>query len=629
MSRASSSSSPLNSSTSSPQHRTRHPHPQIASLSFPSSLDDDEEQDHKTERPFITSGERSPSPVVSRKDDMLPRDEDEDAFTVAIGDHAGMISGHGLPFEPEYGDEEEEHEVDESMVAVEGEDSVTTFVWVLVCAAAISGLLFGYDTAAISGVLVSIGIDLGSALTDWEKELITSSTTFGALIGGLLAGGLSDYTGRKMVIVIANIVFILGSLIQGTCNSVNPMIWGRFVVGLGVGLASCIVPLYIGELAPTRVRGKLVTINAVVVTFGQVVAYGIGSAFQNVDGGWRWIVGLGSVPAIVQLAMIGFLPESPRILLLRSKIPEAHCILSKIYPLADSYQIDRKVKIMRKAVQQSRDVTERTTFGQRLRSLILVGGNRRALIVGCALQALQQFSGFNTLMYYSATIFSVLGFKNATAVGSMVATVNFLFTLVALRIVDPLGRRKTMLWTLPIMVVALGLISFYLNRLTSQTGGVLVEGSDYPRSMALCVLFSMLLYVAGYATGLGNIPWQQGELFKLELRGIGASISTATCWTGNLIIAGTFLSLMNAITPAGAFILYAFFCVLGWTFCYYCYPETSGLSLEEVSFVFGHDFGIERSEHLRREKKTGRVKSEENERLIGRGIDGHTHRAIT
>ncbi|WWC70515.1 uncharacterized protein I206_104466 [Kwoniella pini CBS 10737] len=496
-----------------------------------------------------------------------------------------------------------EGEVDEGMIVVEGEETITTFVWKLVFAAALSGLLFGYDTAAISGVLVTINDDLGNVLTDWEKEAITSATTFGALLGGLLAGGLSDYTGRKLVIVLADIVFVLGSLVQAACHSVNIMISGRFVVGLGVGLASCIVPLYIGELAPSKTRGRLVTINAVVTTFGQVVAYGIGSILQHVPSGWRWIVGLGTFPAIVQLLFVGFLPESPRILLLRSDLHAAHQILSRVYPLATPHQIDRKLNIMRRSVEQSKELSRRTTFGEKLRSLIEIGGNRRALIIGCGLQISQQFSGFNTLMYYSATLFAVLGFRNATLVGMMVALINFAFTLVALKIVDPVGKRTTMLTTLPVMIVALIMVSFFLRVLTTTTGGVLVEGADYPMTISICVLFSMLVYVAGYATGLGNIPWQQGELFRLEVRGIGTSISTATCWTGNLIIAGTFLSLMNAITPSGAFGLYAFFCILSWLFCYYLYPETSGLSLEEVSCLFDHGFGVVESQRLRREKQ--------------------------
>ncbi|WRT66058.1 uncharacterized protein IL334_003010 [Kwoniella shivajii] len=495
-----------------------------------------------------------------------------------------------------------EDEADERIAAFEKEDIITRFVWILVFTAAISGLLFGYDTAAISGVLVIIREDLGASLTDWQKEAITSSTTLGALFGGLLAGGLSDYTGRKPVIVLANVVFIAGSLLQAACHSVNVMVYGRFIVGLGVGLASCIVPLYIGELAPARTRGRLVTINAVVVTLGQVIAYGIGSSFQNVNGGWRWIVGLGSVPAIVQLLAIGFLPESPRILILQSNVRSARQIISKIYPFATINRIERELANMTQAVNQARVLGEKTTFGNRLKSLVTIGTNRRALIIGCGLQLSQQFCGFNTLMYYSATLFAILGFKNATGVGMIVALVNFLFTLVALKTIDPVGRRLTMLFTLPVMIVALVLIAISFHILTAQTGGILVEGSEYPLTTSILILLFILLFVASYALGLGNIPWQQGELFRLDVRGIGTSICTATNWTGNLIIAGTFLSLMNAASPSGAFGLYAVFCAASWIFCFFLYPETSGLSLEEVSSLFETDFGVLKSVELRREK---------------------------
>ncbi|KIR40788.1 MFS transporter, SP family, solute carrier family 2 (myo-inositol transporter), member 13 [Cryptococcus deuterogattii 99/473] len=478
-------------------------------------------------------------------------------------------------------------EVDEGAIIVEGEDKVTKFVWMLVSAAAISGLLFGYDTAAISGMLVIIKDGLGTILSSWQKEMITSATTLGALLGGLAAGCISDFIGRRLVIVFANIAFIGGSFCQAAGHTVAAMIAGRFIVGLGVGLASCIVPLYIGELAPTMIRGRLVTINCVAITLGQVVAYAIGAGFQNVHNGWRWIVGLGAVPSFVQLAAIGFLPESP--------------ITAKIYPLAKIEQVDRKVEIMKAAVDQSIEYNANSTWLERLKSLVMVGTNRRALIIGCGLQAAQQLCGFNTLMYYSATIFSMLGFNNATAVGLIVATVNFLFTFVALK-ANPVGRRRTMLFTLPIMIFALILAAIFFKYLTLPTNGILIENHDYPRSLSILVLFSMLLYVAGYATGLGNIPWQQGELFRLEVRGIGTSICTAINWACNLLIAGTFLSLMDAATPSGAFGIYAGFCMIGWLFCWFLYPETSGLSLEEVYFVFEEGFGIKKSQQLRKEK---------------------------
>ncbi|KAK4687878.1 MFS transporter, SP family, solute carrier family 2 (myo-inositol transporter), member 13, partial [Tremellales sp. Uapishka_1] len=505
-------------------------------------------------------------------------------------------------------------EIDEAVIVAEGEDTVTMFVWVLVCSAAISGLLFGYDTGVISGTLVIVGSDLGTTLSDWRKEMITSATTLGALAGGLAAGAMSDYTGRKSVITIANVIFIAGAMCQAACHTVPSMIFGRLVVGLGVGLASCIVPLYIGELAPTKIRGRLVTVNVVAITLGQVLAYGtlskkdtadqpaIGAAFTRVPNGWRYMVGFGGVPALVQLVSLMYLPESPRILLLQSKTKSARSVLSKIYPLATEHQLDLKIQVMDTAVRQSVAISGSTTFSDRVASLVHVGMNRRALIIGCGLQAAQQLCGFNTLMYYSASIFSMLGFHNATAVGLIIAGVNFIFTLVALKIVDPLGRRRTMLSTMPMMVVALVMAAIFFHYLTLDTGGVLRDGEDYSPRLSALVLLSMVLYVAAYATGLGNIPWQQGELFRLEVRGIGTSICTATNWSCNLLIAATFLSLMRVASPAGAFAIYAAFCAAGWVFCYLLYPETSGLSLEEVYFVFEDGFGVAKSYELRREK---------------------------
>ncbi|BEI95630.1 hypothetical protein CcaverHIS631_0105790 [Cutaneotrichosporon cavernicola] len=452
-------------------------------------------------------------------------------------------------------------EVDEAAVVVLGEDTVTPFVWALVCAAAISGLLFGYDTGVISGTLVVIGTDLGAELTTHQKEAITSATTLGALFGGLGAGALSDARGRKGVLFLANIVFIVGALLQAAAHAVSTMVVGRFIVGLGVGLASCIAPLYIGELAPTRMRGRLVTVNAVVCTFGQVVAYTIGALFARAPGGWRWMVGLGALPAAVQLASLGFLPESPRILLLRGDTRAVERVLARVYPLATKGDVARKVEIMARAVAQSVEIEKTTTMRQRAASLFRVGAYRRALVIGCGLQALQQACGFNTLMYYSASIFAAMGFKNATATGLIIATVNCVFTLVALKIIDPIGRRPIMLYTVPLMALALFSTSFFFGQLTHGTDGVLVPGTEYPRSQALLVLLSMMFFVAAYATGSGNIPWQQGELFPLEVRGLGTSLCTATNWSVNLLVAATFLSLMEAATPAGAFALYAVVCL--------------------------------------------------------------------
>ncbi|EIW79528.1 sugar transporter [Coniophora puteana RWD-64-598 SS2] len=511
-------------------------------------------------------------------------------------------------------------EISEAAVVAEGAEHTTWFVIGVVACCSISGLLFGYDTGVISGALVSIGGDLGPAeLSDGQKEFITSSTTLGALLGGLAAGALSDITGRRPVLGLADVLFIGGAIGQAVCHTVWSMIGCRLLVGLGVGLASCIAPLYIQELAPTRLRGRLVVLNVVLITLGQVIAYGIDAGFENVPHGWRWMVGLGAVPAGIQAALVLILPESPRILVRRGDIEDAHKVLGKIYKGAKAEQVELKLRVLRAAVQQSIDIANSTTFLERIRSMISVPVNRRALIVACGLQAYQQLCGFNTLMYYSASLFAEIGFDQPTAVGLIVAGTNFLFTLIALRWIDVIGRRRIMLWSAPGMVVGLVVASIAFHFMTRNTGGQLVSGSHYETGWSAVVLLSMIVFVASYATGLGNVPWQQGELFSLEVRGIGTSLATATNWGANLLIGSTYLSLMARITPAGAFGFYAGLCFLGWVFCVGFFPETAGLSLEEVQVVFRNGFGIKESRRLREEKRAFRIKDEaEAEKSAGR-----------
>ncbi|KAH9474495.1 Myo-inositol transporter 1 [Psilocybe cubensis] len=507
-------------------------------------------------------------------------------------------------------------EINELAVVAEGEERTTWFVWILVMCSTISGLLFGYDTGVISGALVTIGSDLGpDVLSNSQKELITSSTTLGALLGGLVAGVLSDWTGRRPVLGIADVIFIGGAVAQAVCHDVWSMIGGRFLIGIGVGLAACIAPLYIQELSPTRLRGRMVVLNVVMITLGQVIAYGIGAGFTHVHGGWRWMVGLGAVPAGIQIAFLFFLPESPRILLRRGNHEAAHAVMTKIYAFAKPEEVDLKVKVLQAAVKRSIEITQTTTFFHRFKSMIMNPINRRALVVGCGMQAFQQLCGFNTLMYYSATLFKEIGFDQPTAVGLIVSGTNFIFTLVALKWIDKIGRRNIMIWSAPGMIFGLTLASISFFYMTKKTNGNLIDGTQYSTTWSALVLLSMILFVASYATGLGNVPWQQGELFSLEVRGIGTSLATATNWAGNLIIGSTYLSLMAKITPSGAFGFYAGLCLLGWIFVLCCFPETAGLSLEEVKMVFRNGFGIRESKRLRLVKQD--IKAREKMRKEG------------
>lgn len=495
-------------------------------------------------------------------------------------------------------------EISEFAAVVEGEERTTWFVWLLVCCCTISGLLFGYDTGVISGALVTINGDLGpSELSNGQKEFITSATTLGALLGGLAAGAISDWTGRRPVLGIADVLFMGGAMGQAVSHTVWNMIGCRFLIGIGVGLASCVAPLYIQEISPTRLRGSMVVLNVVMITLGQVIAYGIDAGFANVSAGWRWMVGLGSVPAALQLALLVHLPESPRVLVRRGNMEAARKVLSRVYALASSEQVDLKLKVLHATVKQSIEIANSTTFWQRLGSLFSNPINRRALVIACGMQAFQQLCGFNTLMYYSASLFQEIGFNQPTAVGLIISGTNFLFTLFALKYIDVVGRRRIMVFSAPGMVFGLALASIAFHYMTIHTGGNLTTGVQYPQGWASIVLLSMIIFVASYATGLGNVPWQQGELFSLDVRGIGTSLSTATNWAANLLIGSTYLSLISAITPSGAFGFYAGLCFLGWLFCVRCFPDVSGLSLEEVQRVFKAGYGIKESERLKRAKR--------------------------
>ncbi|GAA5901488.1 hypothetical protein JCM6882_006294 [Rhodosporidiobolus microsporus] len=502
-------------------------------------------------------------------------------------------------------------EVDESVVRAEGEDRTTAFVWWLVIAAATGGLLFGYDTGVIGGALVhdDIAADLHrTPLSSSNKEILTSATTLGALIAGFSSGILADVIGRKLVIGLADAIFIIGAIMQAVAygpNSYWVMAVGRLIIGFGVGLASLVVPLYIGELAPTSLRGRLVTLNVVAITFGQVVAYLLNLAFEHVAHGWRYQVGLGAVPPFLQLCMLGYLPESPRFLLRKDKLEQTVKILRKIYPYATDEQVHFKAEVIRSSVKEN--MGHRASFAETWKRLHFVGANFRGLVIACGLQGIQQLCGFNTLMYYAPTLFESVGFDNSLVIGLVISIVNLVFTLVALCIIDKVGRRRMACITVPGMAGALIVAAVAFHYLTLDTNGKLPgagqDDSGLNQNFSPLVLTAMLVYVAFYGTGIGNIPWQQGELFEMDVRGMGTALATTCNWGGNLIIGSTFLSLIDAITAAGAFGFYAGLCFLGSIFVICLYPETSGLSLEETREVFADGFDIKKANRMRKQKQ--------------------------
>ncbi|CAF1191232.1 unnamed protein product [Didymodactylos carnosus] len=478
----------------------------------------------------------------------------------------------------------------------------SVFVWlVTLVVAGVDGFLFGYDTGVINGVLVTINNDLGFELGDSHKQLLTSILSAGALISACVAGYVADRWGRKSVLWYSTIVFTIGALLQAVSWHFAQMVVGRFVVGIGVGAAAMAVPLYIAELAPTRFRGRLVVIDVLCITGGQLIAYGIDAVFANVKYGWRFMVGLGALPSFCLFFILPILPETPRHLVRCGRIDEAKTVIRRTFPNGNEDMIQRKINILVAANKLAAEL--RKSLKSTLVEMYFRGENLRALIVACGIMATQQFCGFNTLMYYSSTIFKSIGWSSPIGVGTTVAATNFLFTCVSLKYIDIVGRRRMLIYTMWGMTVGLIGAAIGFHYLPKDSFGNIIVTSEAPSTGAIVVLVCMLFFVASYATGLGNVPWQNNELFPLSVRALGTTMMTACNWGPNLIVSSTFLSLMNAITPSGAFGLYAAICFVGWIAVILFFPEVSGMPLEDIQKVFKHGFGVRYAEKLRKERK--------------------------
>ena len=460
----------------------------------------------------------------------------------------------------------------------------------------------------ISATLVSVDSCLSNRpLTSLDKSIITSSTALFALLISPFSSVLADSFGRKRVILLADLLFVVGAVLQACSSTVSIMVVGRSIVGAAVGAASFVVPLYIAELAPSAMRGRLVTMNVLFITLGQVVAYIVGWGFAEYgsrETGWRWMVGLGAVPAGLQTILLLFMPETPRWLVKAGRSEAAWRVIKRVSGSGPggSRHVDATLKDIEGEVRRENEEMRRlrTLHGgssgrhpllDTWDELFQIKRNRRALAIATLLQGLQQLCGFNSLMYFSATIFTMLGFSSPTLTSLVVAVTNFVFTVVALLLVDRIGRRRTLLYSIPFMVAGLLLAAYGFSLMDLSAHAA--SNSDPPappgRGAAVAVLVSIMIYVAGYAVGLGNVPWMQSELFSLSVRSLGSGLATATNWGANFVVGLTFLGLMDALTPSWTFVIYALICVAGYATIYKVYPETTGLSLEEAASLLEDD----------------------------------------
>ncbi|CAK7904606.1 myo-inositol transporter 1 [[Candida] anglica] len=483
----------------------------------------------------------------------------------------------------------------------------TKMVIILTLVSSISGFMFGYDTGYISSALVNVGTDLSNKiLTSGEKEFITSATSLGAFFGAIIGGILANLIGRKKVLLGSNVIFVVGTIIQVVAHTVWTMIAGRFVLGLGVGIASLISPLMLSELAPAKYRGRLIVTNCMFITGGQLVAYFINWGLVHVNQGWRISVGLCMVPPVIQFVLFYFLPDTPRFYIMRGNIDAARKVIKQTHnQVSDSY-VNATIEDM---IAANSTVPGSNPLEQAWNSIKIIHktpANFRALILACGLQGIQQFTGFNSLMYFSTTIFETLGFHNATAVSIIIAATNFVFTGVALCIIDKVGRRRILLWSVPSMCISMVVcaIAFHFLGIKFTSGANLVIKTTGISGWGIVVIIGMVLFVASYAIGIGNSAWTGVELFSdVNVRAVGCMYAAGTNWAGSLVIASTFLTMLENITPTGTFSFFAALCFISFLFVYFLLPEVAGLELEETTVLLSNGFNVKEAAKLSKARK--------------------------
>lgn len=433
------------------------------------------------------------------------------------------------------------------------------FVILAAAITAIGGLLFGYDTGVISGAILFIKGAFG--LSSTSQEIVVSSVLIGAVIGAAISGFLADRYGRRIMIILASIIFGLGAIFTALTPDVYTLIAGRIGVGVAIGMASFIVPLYIAEVAPVNIRGALVSLNQLAVTIGIVSSYMVDLAFASC-GGWRWMLGLAVIPSLILTIGMYFMPASPRWLLSKGFKEKAVLVLQKI---RGTPEIDDEVKEIEETILLEKEGKWSDLLDPNVRS---------ALIIGIGLAAFQQLTGINTVIYYAPTILQFAGFESAAV--SILATVgigiiNVLLTIVSILFIDRLGRRPLLIIGIIGMVISLGIlgIAFALPGLSGSLGIVSV----------IC----LMLYVGSFAISLGPIFWLMiAEIYPLNIRGRAMSTATMANWGTNLIVAITFLSLIQILGASGTFWLYGLIAIGTLLFVYFRVPETKGKSLEEI-----------------------------------------------
>ena len=427
------------------------------------------------------------------------------------------------------------------------------------------GFLFGYDNSVISGAIGYMTEYF--AFDSATQGFVVSIITIGAVIGSLVAGPLSDLFGRKPILLLSAVLFAISSFGQGYADSLAFLTVSRLLAGAAIGVANTITPVYISELAPSRIRGALASSYQLVVVIGITAVYFVNASIAdfsthewNVTTGWRVMLYAGAIPAIIFLIATFFVPESPRWL---EKVGKEKKFLSILRKLRSSEEFNLEVKEIKETSQTNKQqkVSLKTLKEPKVRRIVLIG---------FILAGMQHLTGIDAITYYAPEIFKAAGAGNNAALYNtiFIGLALTIFTVVAILTVDKFGRKKLLIIGMSIMTVALFVV------------GILFMVDNAPFYLLLTFI---VLFIAGFSIGIGSVMWGVlGEIFPTNVRGLAMSLSMVSLWGANYIVAQFFPIILENVGAWLAFFIFGALSFITLLFVIKYIPETKGKTLEEI-----------------------------------------------
>ena len=448
------------------------------------------------------------------------------------------------------------------------------FVYFICIVSAMGGLLFGYDWVVIGGAKPFYELYFGITDSASQQGLAMTVALLGCLIGAMVCGWLADRIGRKKLLIGSALVFLFSSIATGAMSTFNSFLIARFFGGIGIGIASGLSPMYIAEVAPSHIRGKLVSLNQMTIVLGilaaqitnWLIADPIPAEFTSADiadswngqMAWRWMFWAAAVPSVAFLVLAFFIPESPRWLVLKARNAEASSVLSRIGGMEYAQAELAAVTAANQADAQQGGL--RMLFSKPM---------HKVLIIGIVIAVFQQWCGTNVIFNYAQEIFQSAGYAVGDVLFNIVITgvANVLFTILAIYTIDKLGRKALMI------MGAGGLCGIY----------AILGVCYYFHVTGIGMVILVVAAIACYAMTLGPCTWVLlAEIFPNRVRAIAVATSTFALWVGSATLTYTFPLLNNALGSYGTFWIYSAVCLAGLLFCIFMLPETKGKSLEQL-----------------------------------------------